>query len=269
MGRRPGAMAGFAALAVAGVLAVAGCGPDPAAAGVPLTVFAAASLGGPLEEIERAYEASAPGAELLVSTDSSAALATRIEHGAAADVFLSADLEQPQRLADAGLAAGEVVPFARNRLAVVVPAGNPAAVVTPADLARPGVRVIAAGDAVPITGYAADLVDRLAAVPGYPPGFASGYLANVVSREDSVAAVVTKIELGEGDAAIVYATDAAADAALEEVELPEGVDVEATYGAIVLAGSDRVGAARRFLRWLTGPEGRSLLERAGFGPLPG
>ena len=81
---------------------------------------------------------------------------------------------------------------------------------TPADLAKPGVKIIAAGDAVPITKYANQLVDNLAKSPGYPADFATAYNANIVSKEDNVKAVVAKLELGEGDAGIVYVTDAKA-----------------------------------------------------------
>ena len=78
----------------------------------------------------------------------------------------------------------------------------------PRDLAKPGLKVIAAGDEVPITKYATQLVANLAKEPGYPADFADAYAANVVSKEDNVKAVVAKIELGEGDAGIVYVTDA-------------------------------------------------------------
>ena len=81
-----------------------------------------------------------------------------------------------------------------------MPTANPAGITTPADLAKSGVKVIAAGDEVPITKYATQLVDNLAKEAGYPADFAAMYSANIVSKEDNVKAVVAKIELGEGDA---------------------------------------------------------------------
>ena len=102
------------------------------------------------------------------------------------------------------------VPFAGNRLALVVPASNPAGIASPFDLGRPGVRLVAAGVAVPITAYAAQMVGVLAGLPDAPRDFAAAVEANMVSREDNVRAVLAKVELGEGDAAIVYATDATA-----------------------------------------------------------
>ena len=193
----------------AGGLAIDARARDAAAA-VDLTIYGAASLKGALEKAKTAYEAAVPGTTLTISTDASSALATKIEQGAPADVFLSADTKNPQELVDKGLTDGPAVDFAGNKLTVIVPADNPAGITTPADLAKAGVKIIAAGDEVPITKYATQLVDNLAKEPGYPADFAAAYAANIVSKEDNVKAVVAKIELGEGDAGIVYVTDAAA-----------------------------------------------------------
>ena len=91
-----------------------------------------------------------------------------------------------------------------------MPADNPEGIQTPADLAKPGVCVIGAGADVPITKYATQLVTNLATRPEYGADFATKYAANVCSQEDNVGAVVNKVSLGEGDAAIVYVTDAKA-----------------------------------------------------------
>ncbi len=235
--------------------------------GTSLTVFAAASLRTALDAARRAYEASHPGTTLTISTDSSAALETKIEQGAPADVFLSADTANPQKLVDAGLAAGKVVPFAANHLTVIVPAANPAGIRTPAALARSGVKVIAAGDAVPVTTYANRVVANLARLPGYPANFAARYDANIVSREDNVAGIVAKIELGEGDAGIVYVTDAKASTKVATIDVPDGANVPATDGGVVVRGSPREEAAAAFLSWLAGPDGLAVLASFGFLPV--
>ena len=229
-----------------------------------LTVFGAASLIGVLDRATPVYEAGHPGLTLVISTDSSAALATQIEQGAPADVFLSADTANARRLVDDGLASGASVAFAGNELAIIVPNGNPGRVTTAADLARPGLKVVAAGDEVPITKYATRLVANLAMEPGYPAGFEAAYAANVVSREDNVKAVVAKIELGEGDAGIVYLTDAAASSKVETVKVPADANVPATYTGVVVKASGQQAAGRAFLAWLTGPDGRAILASFGF-----
>lgn len=253
----------------------AGCRSDGTAAAPPaadgsgaaaaeLTVFAAASLSAVIDAVEVAYPVKEPGISLTVATGSSAALATQIEQGAPVDVFLSADTVNAQRLVDAGLVAGAPVAFAGNELTIIVPPGNPAAINSPADLARPGVNVVAAGARVPITRYADRLIADLAGQPGAPADFGAAYRANVVSREDDVKAIVAKIELGEGDAAIVYVTDALASARVEAVEVPAAANVRATYAGVVIAASAHREAAAAFLDWLSGPGGQAVLRQAGF-----
>jgi molybdate transport system substrate-binding protein len=263
------------AFALAAIVAASACGTAPQGSGLTptssagslnLTVYAAASLTDVLADVRTAYEAARPGVTLTIATDSSATLATQIELGAPADVFLSADTSNPKRLVDDGLAVGGAVNFAGNGLAVIVPSGNPAGITSPADLARPGVKVIAAGDAVPISGYAMQLVSALANLPGYPAGFVAGYTANIVSREDNVKAVVAKIELGEGDAGIVYRTDARASTKVATIAIPDAVHVAALYAGLVVRSSTHAVAAAAFLGWLAGSDGQAILARDGFGP---
>jgi molybdate transport system substrate-binding protein len=235
-------------------------------AAIDLTIFAAASLTGVLEDVKRAYEPAHPGTTLTISTDASSALETQIEQGAPADVFLSADTTNPKKLVDGGFAAGEAVVFAGNQLTIVVPTDNPGGVASPADLAKPGLKVITAGDEVPITSYATQLVQNLAKEAGYPAGFERAYAANVVSKEDDVKAVIGKIEIGEGDAAIVYVTDVTASTKVATVDIPDGADVTARYAGVVVGASVHQEAARTFLGWLTSPDGQAILSTFGFLP---
>jgi molybdate transport system substrate-binding protein len=209
-------------------------GSSPAAAGGSITIFGAASLKGALDKAKAAYEAAHPGTTVTVSTDSSAALETQIEQGAPADVFLSADQTNPKKLVDKGLADGSAVTFARNKLTIVVPTANPAGIATPADLVKSGVKIIAAGDQVPITKYAKQLIDNLAKETWYPADFAARYTANVASKEDNVKALIAKIELGEGDAGIVYVTDARASTKVTTIDVPTSTNVPATYDGVVI-----------------------------------
>lgn len=240
----------------------------PSAAPAELTIFAAASLKNMLAEAEAAYEAANPGTDLTISTDSSSALETKIEQGAPADVFLSADTTNPQKLIDGGFASGQATPFAGNKLTVIVPTANPAGIQAPADLAKPGLRIIAAGDEVPITKYARQLVENLAKQPNAPVGFAAAYDANVASKEDNVSAIVSKIKLGEGDAGIVYVTDAAASDEVTPIDVPGAANVRATYAGVVVGESPNHDAAAAFLDWLTGPDGEAVLSSFGFLPPP-
>ena len=259
-----GVVGAVGAAVVAAVVVVAACAGSPST--VELTVFGAASLRGALEAVEEAYEAATPGVTITLSTDSSAALATQIAEGAPADVFLSADTQRPTQLIDGGFVSGEARVFATNELAVIVPTAHPSPVERPHDLAASGVRIVAAGPGVPITTYATELVEGLARLEGYSADFAARYAANIVSREDNVSSVVTKVGLGEGDAGIVYATDAKASTAVRALDLPAEANVRADYAGVVVASSPAPDEAHAFLDWLTRAEARAILGTFGFLP---
>jgi molybdate transport system substrate-binding protein len=228
-----------------------------------LTVFAAASLADVFDSLETGWLASHPETRLLTAFDASNVLATQIAEGAPADIFVSADAGRPAELAEAGLAVGEPVPFARSGLTIAVPLeGGP--VTTASDLARPGVRLVAAGSGVPITRYADEAIAQLAATAPEAAAFIDAVAANVVSREDNVRAALAKVELGEGDAAIVYETDARSSGLVRAVPFPAGVDVRAEYTAVQV--SERPAAAG-FLAWLRGPVAAAILAEAGFEPV--
>jgi molybdate transport system substrate-binding protein len=259
--RQPLALPVLLALAL---LAAAGCGGGLGGE-VRLTIYGAASLSEALTQAAGAYELEVPNLSLAVGFDASSAIRLQIEQGApGVDVFASADTANPQALVDAGLALGPVTPFARNRLTIVVPTENPAAIGDPRDLARPGVRIVGAGEVVPISKYVDACLEKLAALPGYPAGYAAAVEANVVSREDNVRAALTKVELGEADAAFVYITDAGASGAVRTVAIPDAANVEAVYGAVVIGGSTQPGEAAAFVAWLAGPRGEAVLTRFGF-----
>jgi molybdate transport system substrate-binding protein len=238
----------------------------PSTAAAELTIYAASSLKAALDKTKPAYQASHPGTTLVISTDASSALETKIEQGAPADVFLSADTTNPQKLVDKALTNGSLTNFAKNKLTVITPKDNPAKIQTPADLAKPGTKVIAAGDAVPITKYANQLVGNLAKEAGYPADYVASYNANIASKEDNVSGIVAKVGTGQGDAGIVYVTDAAGKADVAPVDVPPDANVIATYAGTAIKSSANPSAANAFLRWLAGPDGQAVLS--GFGFLP-
>jgi len=255
----------------------AGAPPSPASSSAPtmpastvgtpveITVFAASSLTEAFDALAAAYEAAYPSIRVTLSYDSSAALRAKIEQGARVDVFASADTKNPDALVSAGLAAGPTTAFAANELAVIVPASNPAGLVDPYGLAESGVKVIAAGENVPITGYATNLLENLEAYRGAQADLIPAYERNIASREDNVKGVVAKVELGEGDGGIVYATDArgAGDRVLT-LPIPPGTNVRATYGAVIPSDAPQPAAAAAFLAWLAGPSARGILASFGF-----
>ena len=128
-------------------------------------------------------------------------------------------------------------------------------------------RIVAAGEEVPITKYTSELIGKLSALPDHGPTFADSYPLNVVSREDNVRAVLTKIELGEGDVAVVYGSDATTSKKVTIIDLPPGINVSATYWGVVIGSGTRADSARKFLDWLAGSSGQAILGEFGFAPL--
>jgi molybdate transport system substrate-binding protein len=257
---------------VSGGCAAPSTSPTPAIAvgatapHIELTIYAAASLEGVLDAAARAYAQVDATVVLTISTDSSSALETKIEQGAPADLLLSADTTNPQKLADKSLTVGPPVNFARNKLTVITPKDNPGKIQTPKDLANTGVKIIAAGDAVPITKYATQLVANLAKQPGYPMNYVTAYNANIASKEENVSGIVTKVATGEGDAGIGYVTDAMTNKDVATVDVPADANVIATYAGVVVKTSPNPDAANTFLTWFAGPDGQAILSSFGFLP---
>ena len=243
-----------------GLLALVVVACSPADEEDSLTVFAAASLRDVVTELEAAWAGEHPDVPLTIATEASNVLAAQISEGAPADVFISADAVYPWRLSDAGLTAAEPTPFATNSLALVAPLGD-ARVLDPSDLAQPGVRIVGISPGAPIARYTIEVIAGLADTMSEPQAFAAAVDGNVVSHEDNVRAALAKIELGEGDAAFVYTTDARGSEDVRAIALPESVDVTAEYTAVPV--SERALSAQ-FVRWLREPTATAVIEAAGF-----
>jgi molybdate transport system substrate-binding protein len=236
--------------------------------GGDLTVFAAASLTDAFEAIGSELESANPDLSITYNFGGSQALVTQLEEGAQADVFASANTAQMDAAIEADLVAGEPVPFVHNRLAVVTPADNPAGIESAADLGKEGILLVLAQTEVPAGRYAREAVCRMASdTAAYGSDFVQRVATNVVSEEEDVRDVLSKVTLGEADAGIVYVSDAAAAGEqVHVVDIPDEVNVIATYPIAVLAEGDQaLGSA--FVAYLLSEEGQALLERFGFQPV--
>ena len=232
-----------------------------------ITVFAASSLTESFKAIGAAFQKANPGAPVEFNFGASSALEAQIAQVAPADVFASADTANMQKSVEKGLIAGTPVTFARNLPVIVVPADNRASIATPKDLAKPGTKIVLAGPEVPIGAYARQIVDKLAADASYGAAFKDATLKNVVSNEANVRAVLTKIELGEADAGVVYKTDALVSGTkVKTIAVPDAANVIATYPIAVVKASKSADAAAAFVKFVTGAEGQAALKAAGFDP---
>jgi molybdate transport system substrate-binding protein len=261
MGRRRPLLASTALLALL-ALALAIAGGDGERQRT-LRVFAASSLDEALPTLIKRFEAGRPGVEVGPVYGGSQLLATQVEEGAPADVLLAANGAQAERLVSAGLAA-RLLPFAANALVAVVPEESP--ITSYKELAEGGLRIAVGAPDVPVgalTRTALALLD---------PAIAEGIAGNVVTEDPSVRIVLSRLELGEVDAAFVYETDAARgrspdERALRALPLPAAVPLN-EYVAVLLdeadadAGPDADGAA--FLDFLAGEKAQALLRAVGF-----
>ena len=219
-----------------------------------IKVLAAASLTNAFSDIAAAYERAHPGSDVQLSFAGSDILANQIVQGAPADVFASADVAQMKVVRSAGVTTETPKPFVTNHLVVITPKDNPAHISRPTDLARPRVKVVLAGREVPAGDYAEIILRNL--------GIAKQ--VHVVSREQDVEGVVSKVRLGEADAGIVYVTDVTPAIAPEvhEVTIPRSDNVVARYE---IAPVSSAPGASGFVSLVLSARGRAILTHYGFG----
>jgi molybdate transport system substrate-binding protein len=265
--RAPFTRRGLTAAATAALLALSACGgssgsgtaASPSAgtgsAGVTgnLTVFAAASLTESFTRIGKDFEAANPGTKVTFNFAGSSALATQINQGAPADVFASASPTNMKTVTDAGNGDGTPTTFVKNQLVIAVPKGNPKHVAGLADLTRAGVKVAECAARVPCGAAATRALA------------AAGVKLTPVTLEQDVKSALSKVKLGEVDAALVYRTDARASASdVDGIEFPESAGAVNSYPIVVLRNSANQTAARAFAAYVLSAKGMSVLTAAGF-----
>jgi molybdate transport system substrate-binding protein len=226
-------------------------------------IFAAASLREACTELQRPFEQAHQGVHLRFNFAGSQELRTQLENGAPADVFISADRRQMDEAAKAGLVGQELL-LLSNSPVLIVPSSNPAGLKRFVDL--PSVKRLVIGTKeVPIGNYTSQVLDKASATLG--SDFRSRVEARVVSRELNVKQVLAKVVLGEADAGIVYASDAAsAGAQVQVVPIPPEFNVVAHYPMAVVKRASYPSVANAYVQFLASPAARAVFARFGFGP---
>lgn len=240
------------------LLALAGCGGGTTTSSesddTTLTVLAASSLTETFTELERIYEQDHAGVDVRLAFDSSATLAGQVIEGAPADVLATADARTMATVTDADATAGDPSRFATNTMVLVVPAGNPARIKTFADLDQDGVSYLTCAESAPCGAVAESLLD-LNHVEAPPKSF-----------EIDVKAVLTKIELDEADAGLVYATDAtSAGDTVETIAIPGSPEAVNPYLVAPLRDSEHLDSARAWVELVLSEKGQDVFREAGFG----
>lgn len=233
----------------------------PPAESTELTVFAASSLTAAFKDaIGPDFEAANDGVTVTFNFAASDALAGQIQSEGTADVFASASGTWTDAVQD-DPGVSDRTDFVTNKLVIITPPDNPADITSIEDLANDGVQLVLAAEGVPVGDYARESLKSA--------GILADAEANVVSNEEDNTSVVAKITSGEADAAIVYDSDVSAAAGndVNAVEIPEDVNVLATYPIAVVVGAPHSDLAAEFIAYITGPDGQATLETYGFGPL--
>ena len=219
-----------------------------------VTVLAAASLTEVYGDLATQFEKLHPNVTITESFGGSSALAAQIVQGAPADLFATANEATMKTVTDAGLADETPIVYATNILTLVVPPSNPANVKTVADLANPAVKVALCDKTVPCGSAAVTLLaaEHLTVTP--------------VTLETDVKAVLTKVELDEVDAGLVYVTDAkTAGSKVKQIAIPDAANVINRYPIAVMKNAANPAAAKAFEDFILSTRGLSALKAAGFG----
>jgi molybdate transport system substrate-binding protein len=218
-----------------------------------LTVFAAASLTDVFTDLGNQLKGGNAGLQVQFNFAGSSALATQLTQGAPADVFASANEAQMRVVTDAGLQAKAPTIFTENVLEIAVPKANPGHVTGLADFAKPELTLAICAPEVPC-GAAAQKVFR-----------ASGIKAVPDTEEEDVKAALTKVQLGEVDAALVYATDVqAAGADVTGIPFKEAEQAINDYPICSLKAAQNPKAGQAFLDLVRSDAGQKALTAAGF-----
>ncbi|GAA3640029.1 molybdate transport system substrate-binding protein [Lentzea atacamensis] len=235
-------------------LLLAGCGsPAATSTGGDITVFAAASLSESFTKLGTEFEAAHPGSKVRFSFAGSSALAQQINQGAPADVFAAAAPANMKQVTDTGAVTATPATFARNTLQIAVPRGNPGRVTGLADFAKADLKIALCAEQVPC-GATAKKVFEAAGVKAAPD-----------TLEQDVKAVLTKVSLGEVDAALVYRTDVrAAGGKVEGEDFAEAAKAVNDYPVAPLAKAPNAPTAKAFVDFVLSGRGREVLIEAGF-----
>ena len=260
----------ISACAVQPVIPAAG---EAAAAGETLSgelvVFAAASLTDAFGEMATNFQAEHPESTIVYNFAGSQQLAQQLGQAAPADVFASANGAQMNVAIEAGrVVSGTQRTFVRNRLVVIYPVDNPAGITTLQDLAKPGLKLVLAAPEVPVGGYALAFLSKASATVEFGSAFSETVVSNVVSYEQNVRSVLSKVVLGEADAGIVYTSDVFGDAAAQvgQLEIPDALNTLASYPIAAIADSENPALAQAFVAFVLAPEGQAILADYGFIP---
>ena len=252
----------FGALVALAALWVPVATPVRAAQTISLEALVAANATEPFKALIADFEKKHPGVTIVASYTGTQILEQQLEAGAPCDIFLSADLAHIAKLHNEKL----VEPFRRvSRLheVIVVPKAS-TTIASLRDLAKPGIKLVIGVPDVPIGKYTRRIFENADRV--YGGDFDRLALANVVSFEVNVKALLQKVALDEADAGVVYSTDVDAEAleTVRLVDIPKALNVPGKNYLAVASHAEHADLARAFFDFALSPAGQADFGKFGY-----
>jgi molybdate transport system substrate-binding protein len=243
----------------------ANAAPSKPAAKIELNVSAATSTRDALLALEADYERD-HFVDLVFNFGSSGDLSKQIVAAPKADVFLSADEKEMDKVDQAKLVAtGTRKTLLSNQLVVIEPADAPSIFTTPfepSQLADPKVQRLSLGnvETVPAGRYAKAWLEKV--------GVWTEVADRVLPAVD-VRAALAAVESAGAQAGIVYRTDVARSKKARIVlAVPMEQGPKIAYPVAAIAGRPTEKEARAFVDFLTAERARPAFEGCGFVFLP-
>lgn len=218
-----------------------------------LTVSIAASLQPAMQDIQQRYQSRHPQVKIDYNVGASGTLQRQIEQGAPVDIFISADPDRIDDLADQQL-VGSQQDLLTNQIVLVRPKASPH-LHSWHDLQAPHVQRVALGYpySVPAGRYGQEILTKLKLYEPLTPKF--------IFAKD-VRQVLFYVETGNVDAGVVYQTDAMRSPSVNVVQIASAPSIR--YPVAVLSRSRQLQVAQTFVRFLTSPEAQAIFSAHGF-----
>jgi len=231
-----------------------------------LTIAAAADLKFALDELTKEFKEQFPTAKINITYGSSGNFFAQLQNGAPFDLFFSADIAYPRKLAESGLAADDVFLYGIGCLVVWVPKNSPVDVdqLGIKSLLQPSIRKIAVANPEHAP-YGRAAVAALKSLQVYDQ------VASRLVYGENIAQTAQFVQSGAADAGLLALSLAVAPQMRDAGrfwQVPLEAYPRMEQGGIILKSTKDLESARAFRDFILGEHGREALKRYGFS-IPG
>jgi molybdate transport system substrate-binding protein len=227
-----------------------------------LTIAAAADLKFALDDLVKQFEEKYPATKVNVTYGSSGNFFAQFQNGAPFDLFFSADIGYPRKLAEKGLGADDVFLYAIGCIVVWAPKDSPVAVdkLGIKALLEPSIRKIAVANPEHAP-YGRAAVAALKALNVYDQ------VASRLVYGENIAQTAQFVQSGAADVGILALSLAVAPQMRDAGrfwQVPLDAYPRMEQGGIILKSAKNLETARAFRDFVLGDHGREVLKHYGF-----